>query len=439
MSGIKTPEEVGRGMGEWYVRKGNDPIPNDTDGRNPLHFFDKGHHRVLSQDSLGNVRNDINGDYILVRGVRLEMSPVRSAFAGNVQIPDGFVEVPEIDILTHFSTSYGRNIVKMHTVLERYHRDCVTYLTNRRDGVNIGRPRRPTVKSLNLDTPSEFERFLHPLRSFHCDRLRLQFDQLVKDCEFGNNAVFQTLNLLALPNLLNGNPVDQAAIDRWNIAQNGAIFVRIPGFRMYNAGNAPQYQQQVQPYPLVPFPGGVQVLQQAARVLTPRQIDERMLDRCKMGLNTKWNRTFLFMEPWMDAARVCNPFVSPEYRQAFTVAQDGFAARHAEFKREMVRKRRDHGRRWRDYAAYRNEMKSVFMLDNDRSPVNEYVERPQIEHFTNEWRQFAFGLRQEMKNYEFLPIQVDRNFVAPPGFVPIYAANAPNPQQLESSRSMFLI
>ena len=433
---VKTPQEVGRGMEQWYVRKGSDPIPRDTVGllapANNVHLFDKGHHRVLTRATLRGVQNDANGDYIIVRGVRVELQPgVVMQFGANDRIPAGFVEVPEIDILVHFSTTYGRNIVKVHTVLENYHKDFVTYLTDRQAGGNIGRPRRPTVKSLNLDIPSEFERYLHPLRSFHWDRLRVQFDRLVEDCEFGNDRVFQNLNFLALPNLVGGIRVDEAAIDRWNTAQNRSILVRIPDFEIYNAGNAPQFPQGPLPYALVAFPAVAAVAAPPANVLTPRQIDERTIERARLGLSTKLKKTFLYMEPWMDAVLVTNPFVSPEYQQAFSVAQEGFSERHAAFKREMVRKRREHGRKWRDYAAYRNEMKSVFMLDSDRPPVNNYAERPQIENFTDEWRQFAFGLKQEMKNYEFVPVRVLPNFVAPPGFVPVYAANR--------ERQMFLI
>lgn len=433
---VKTPDEVGRGMEQWYVRKGSDPVPSDSVGflapGNSVHLFDKGHHRVITRATLRGFQTDANGDYIIMKGIRVELQPgVVMQIGANDRIPAGFVEVPEIDILTHFSTTYGRNIVKMQTVIQNYHRDFVTYLTDRQAGGNIGRPRRPTVKALNLDTPSEFERYLHPLRSFHHDRLRLQFDRLVEDCEFGGDRVFQNLNFLALPNLVGGIRTDQAAVSRWNSAQGVSILVRIPDFEIYNAGNAPQYLQGQLPYPLVPFPAAPNVAPPAAPVLTPRQIDERTIELAQRGLSTKLKRAFLYLEPWMDAVRVCNPFVSPEYRQAFSVAQDGFATRHAAFKREMVRKRREHGRKWREYAAYRNEMKSVFMLDTDRLPVNNYAERPQIEHFTDEWRQFAFGLKQEMKNYEFVPVQVLRNFVAPPGFVPIYAANR--------ERQMFLI
>jgi hypothetical protein len=115
----------------------------------------------------------------------------------------------------------------------------------------------------------------------------------------------------------------------------------------------------------------------------------------------------------------------------------------------MINKRRAHAQKWRDYKAYRNEMESVFMLDTNRQPVNQdfaAVERPQVEYFTNDWKQFAFDLRQQMKNYEFIPIAVPPA-VVPPGFAPVYAAFAPNAQPysqvsnnvLQSARRMFLI
>ena len=151
------------------------------------------------------------------------------------------------------------------------------------------------------------------------------------------------------------------------------------------------------------------------------------------------------MEPWMDASRTPNPFVSPEYRQAFMIAQNGFVARHAAFKIVMDRKRRVHAQKWRDYAAYRNEMRSVFMLDTNRRPVNQFAERPQIEHFTKEWKHFAFSLKEEMKNYNFVPVAV-APAGAPPGFLPKYAAFAPaapyadiSNRVLQSAKKMFLI
>jgi len=170
---------------------------------------------------------------------------------------------------------------------------------------------------------------------------------------------------------------------------------------------------------------------------TPMEIDEQMLERVRLNQTRKFRKLFLYMSPWEKAQRVSNPFVSPEYRQAFLVAQDGFARRFAQFKNKMNRKRAQHAAEWRNYAAYRNEMKSVFMLDTKRVPQNQFAERPQIEHFTQEWKDFIFGLKEEMKIYTFSPIKMAAPVVigAPAyvGLAPLNGNFLNNPNQFGDS------
>ena len=48
MSASKSPVEVAKGNGAYDdIRVGNNPLPRATDplGPNPIHCFDKGHHR----------------------------------------------------------------------------------------------------------------------------------------------------------------------------------------------------------------------------------------------------------------------------------------------------------------------------------------------------------------------------------------------------------
>ena len=444
MSASKTPAEVGRGMEQYDVRTGNDPLPRETNPTNLIHCFDKGHHRVLSAYRLQNVQNDANGAYVVIRGRRIPMQAVNSVLG--VPLPVGFVAVPKQYILQHFSTRYGRNIIKMKRKLEEYHKECSEYLRDRFEGTDLGLPRRPTLKSLNLDSPTEFESFLVPLKSFFHKRLKGAFASLVRDAEDGQWTVFTNMNQLALPDVVGGVREDRAAELRWNAARTEYIAVRIQNFDTLTPNMlVPQYPAPRLPYP--PNAPAAPVAAGARPVLAPTQmeIDEKMLEQCRLGVSTKWKGLFLYMTPWQDATPVHNPFVSPEYRLAYEVAQNGFARRHAEFKRTMVAKRTQHSREWRAYAAYRNEMKSVFMLDSNRLPVNPYAERPQIEHFAEEWKHFAFGLKEEMKNFVFVPINVA---AAPPGFVGgAYYAFAPNVQAyknisssvLHSAKRMFLI
>ena len=415
--------DVARAMERYDVRRGNNPLPRylGAVGGNPVMCFDKGHFRQLNP-------NDLNpaGDFTIIEGRRVELNRDVSALAG-VRLPVGFVAVPEQHILEHFSTRYSRNIRKMQRAILQHLQNMNVFGGQMLMGNSIGRPRRPTVQSLNLDTPTEFERFLQPLQSFHHLRLRMSFDRLVREAEDGNNpnVVYQNLDFLNLPDLVNNLAEDQAALTRWNVADQRYIAVRIDNFDVFEPAGAP-----VRPNPGPPLAPVVRAMPannvpaagvQGVAVASARERDEQMLENCRLGRSSRWRGEFIYMEPWKDAFRVKNPFESREYQFAYAFAQNEFVSRHLAFKTSMDAKRRAHATQWRQYSAYRNEMRSVFMLDNKRNPVNaDYagVERPQVEHFTKEWRKFAFDLRQEMKNFRFLPITPVAGAVAPnvPGF-----------------------
>ena len=450
MSAPKTPVEVGKGMEQYDIRRGGDPLPREIDplGMNPIHCFDRGHHRVISNITLANIQNDADGDFIIMRGRRIEMQQVVSVFG--FQLPVGFVAVPLQVILQHFTTRYGRNIQKMERKLREYHTQFSVYRRELAAGNILGRPRRPTLKSLNLDVRTEFESFLQPLKSFYFTRLKMAFSNLVHDAEDGQYTVFNNINIIALPDLVGGVRSDQAAQLRWNAANGRFIAVRISDFDTLVTNGPPQFPAPQLPFPANPPAAPIPVAAVAPPAPpTPREIDEQMLELSLMGRSKKWRGLFLYMTPWEAATLVPNPFVSPEYRQAFAVAQNSFQNRHEAFRIKMRNKRRLHAQKWREYAAYRDEMNSASMLDTDRQPVNQNfagIERPQIEHFTKEWKHFAFGLKEEMKNYRFMPV-APPPAVPPPGFVPMYAAFAPNVQPytqisnnvLQSAHRMFLI
>jgi len=444
----KTPREVARGMENYDIRRGNDPLPRYRTplGANPIHCFDKGHHRMLSRNDLAPV-----GNFTVIEGVQIELA-TNVGLIGS-RLPVGFVAVPERYILQHFSTRYGHNIRKMQDALKRYHYDLNVYGRQNFRGVhNFGRPRRPSLKSLDLDTPTEFEQFLHPLNSFHYIRLRMAFQQLVRDAEDGADTVFDNMDILRLPNINAGVNFDQAANTRWQAAANRYIAVRIDNFDLLiePAGG-----------PIQPPPGSA-----IPRIRVPRappaggppapppvrtlmQTDENMLDLVKMGRSTKWKGSFLHMAPWQDPVLLSNPFVSSEYRIAFVTVQGGFLDRYLAFKQQMEMKRARHAQQWREYTAYRNEMKSAFMLDTNREAVNQDfagVERPQVERFTEEWRKFIFMLKEEMKKFRFLPVDILPG-AGVAGVPPLAFTNGPIRQPyadisqsvLHSARRMFLI
>ena len=449
MSAPKSPREVGIGMGRYDIRVGNDPLPRASEplGPNPIHCFDKGHHRVIPRNLLNAPQNDANGFFIIMKGRRIPLqAAVDPSFA--VRLPVGFVAVDLQYILQHFSTRYGRNIVKIKRKIEEHQRQFTVYLQQLRAGNDLGRPRRPKWNSLNLDTPTEFERFLHPLKSFYFQRLRMAFNRLIIDAEDDQNryTVFTSMNTLALPDA--GNTQDVAAGARWNAAAGALIAVRIDNFDNLVAPAAPQFPAPQAPYaPAPPAPPAAPAPAAPAGPAgpTPLEIDENMLEMCAMGRSTKWKGIFIYMTPWQLPIKVSNPFVSAQYRQAFFVAQQGFYDRYVDFKRVMDAKRLAHSARWRLYTNYRDELRSISMLGTNRYPVNPYAERPQVENFTQEWRHFAFGLKEEMKNYKFLP--VDAMLALNPAPANLNFQNGPilnpyvdiNNTVLNSARKMFLI
>ena len=430
MSTTKTPEEVGQSMTLYNFRPGSlrDALPRELTAGNIIHCFDKGRHRVLSRGLLNGAVASAEGFYITLRGRKIILGDPDANLG--VRLPAGFVTVPVRTILRFYSTSYALNILKIERRLTEYHREFSQYLRERADGLDTHRPRRPTLSSLFLDTPTEFELFLRPLKSFYCERLKRAFDRLVIDAEDGNYTVFLRMNALFLPDVLGAIRTDGAAQLRWASAINGGVHkyiaVRIASFD--SLSNEPPVVEflndGIPPFPPnAPPPAAAPPAPPLPPPPTPMELDEQLLERVRLNQTRKFRKLFLYMSPWEKAQRVSNPFVSPEYRQAFLVAQDGFARRFAEFKNKMNRKRAQHAAEWRNYTAYRNEMKSVFMLDTKRLPQNQFAERPQIEHFTQEWKDFIFGLKEEMKIYTFSPIRVPAPVAV--GVAPAYVALAP--------------
>ena len=414
MMQLKTPEAVALGMEHYDIRRGNNPLPRYrvSLGANPIYCFDKGHLRALSRADLAPPR--AVGNYTVIEGRQIELLPNADPFLG-ARLPVGFAAVPVQFILQHFTSRYSRNINKIENAIHNHRRNMDVYGREIAKNSNFGRPRRPSLKSLNLDMPTEFEQFLQPLKSYYCLRLRMAFDRLLRDAEDGvnYNNLYNNLDVLRLPDINAGVSLDQALVNRWNASNGSFIAVRLDnvGFTFDPTPGGPVLPPpgRARPAPGPPGGGGgggggggV-----AAAPLSRIQIDENMLELCQMGRNTKWKGVFIYMEPWQDAIRVSNPFVSFEYKLAFATAQAEFVRRHREFKAVMDAKRARNAQQWKQYRAYRNEMRSSSMLDTNRQPVNQdyaAVERPQVEHFTQEWRHFAFMLKEEMKNFRFLPI-----------------------------------
>lgn len=348
-----TPKQVGDEMSIYTFRPGTPLLKKDlTGGR--LYCFDKGHLRIAST------------------------------------IPPEFVSVPEQVILEFFGTKYTLNIRKLERAIEDYAKGIALF---RQGGV---RPRRPTIRSLYLETPSDFELFLRPLDSFYCNKLKQNFSNVLKTVERGGDWRARVNNYSAVTG------VERKA--RWNRAttngQHKVIHVRLNNFAsMKAAGVKPSPPAYIFPYPPVAALPTAQSI--PASTLTDEQqkkaTDIGMLERTNMGRSRKYRKVLLHMSPWQGSIRVTNPFESKAYRAAYMLAQHSFEQRYADFRKDIDARRSNYRAEWSAYKAFKDDQKSF-------KPSLPFVEKPDAVEFEREWKEFIFGLKQEMKNIEFEPI-----------------------------------
>ena len=180
-----TPKQVGDEMSIYTFRPGTPVLKRElTFGTTKYYCFDKGHLRITST------------------------------------IPPDFVPVPEQVILQFFGTKYTLNIRKMERAIEDYDRGYKLFRQGDR------RPKRPTIRSLYLETPSEFELVLKPLDSFYCTELRQNFASILNAVE-KNDPWQSQVNALAVL-------AETRRRDRWNKSTNGGkhkfMFVRLHNF-----------------------------------------------------------------------------------------------------------------------------------------------------------------------------------------------------------------
>ena len=327
-----TPKQVGDEMSMYTFRPGVAILPR---GRGNFKCFDKGHYRLAAN------------------------------------APRGFVPVPERVVLEHFGTKYTLNVRKLERAMEEYAKGS----------------RRPTLRSLYLETPSEFELALRPLISFYYERLRMSFSSILNSIALGRDWKTQVNNL---------RRQDQNRNERWRKAR-GVIYVRLRNFTKLEGSASLRIPPYTIPYPTtvvqpVPQPTPLRFTR------TAKDDDLDMLKRVNMGRSTKYRNLLLHMSPWKSCIRVASPFRSREYNAAYDVAQTEFERRYNAFKAEMDKKRNAFRKQWAAYKAYKDDQNSI-------RPGNvPYAERPGSVSFDNDWADFIFGMKQEMKEIEFVPI-----------------------------------
>lgn len=345
-----TPKQVGDEMSIYTFRPGTPKLKKVlTSGT--LYCFDKGHLRIASAP------------------------------------PEGFVAVPEKVILEFFGTKYTLNIRKMERAIEDYAREWALF---KKGGT---RPKRPTIRSLYLETPSEFELFIRPLDSFYCENLRQGFSGVLNTVEKNlswkdriNNTLFQASAAKRQ--------------DRWSKA-TGVIYVHLDNFAKLdpvpNNTNPPAY---IQPYPTITIASTTPTTPKATISDEEKKEaqDVDMLERTNMGRSRKYRKVLLHMSPWKASIRIANPFKSKAYSVAYMSAQHSFQLRYADFKKDIDARRSKYRADWAAYKAFKDDQKSF-------KPSLPYVEKPDAVEFETEWKDFIFGLKQEMKNIEFEPVR----------------------------------
>lgn len=350
-----TPKQVGDEMSIYTFRPGTPKLKKDlVRSATKFYCFDKGHLRITGS------------------------------------IPPEFVAVPEQVILEFFGTKYTLNIRKLERAIEDYAKGMDLF---RQGGT---RPRRPTIRSLYLETPSDFELYLRPLESFYCEKLKQNFSGVLNVVESGGDWQRK------VNNYYNVSRTERS--DRWNRAttdgQHKVIYVRLNNFAGMKPAPVKDEPPFIFPYPPTvnsqPQPQPPQPTMTAEEQKEAQDVD--MLERTNMGRSRKYRKVLLHMAPWKGSIRVTNPFVSKGYRTAYMLAQHSFELRYADFKKDVEARRAVFRVEWAAYKAFKDDQKSI-------QPSLPFVEKPDAVEFEKEWKEFIFGLKQEMKNIEFEPIR----------------------------------
>lgn len=351
-----TPKQVGDEMSIYTFRPGEPMLKKELmPSVNKFYCFDKGHLRITGS------------------------------------VPAQFVPVPERIILEFFGTKYALNIRKMERSIEDYAARYDMYVKNGRE--QGSKPMRPTIRSLYLEKPSEFEIFIEPLSAFYCNYLRQSFAGVLNIVEKGGRWK-RNINSLK-------NATDNKRRDRWTRATRD-IYVRLHDFGKLKPSNP-----RVTPPPyLFPYPANGPALAQPVIPAVPvptaeekkEEQDVDMLERTNMGRSRKYRKILLHMSPWKNCIRTVNPFVSQAYRAAYMSAQHAFELKYVEFKQRIKQRRDVYRKEWTAFKAFKDDQRSV-------KPSLAFVEAPSPENFDKEWREFIFGMKQEMKNIVFEPVR----------------------------------
>lgn len=381
MPTTKSGKQVGDEMSLYSFRPGpvREAFPRGGEREDfAVRIFDKGHFRAVGI-APGNSKL-INGRKIQVNG---DGHPV------------GFTKIPLKLLLKYYGSRFTLNVRKMERALEDYHRQSLEYQKLREESEQVRRPRRPTLKSLYLERPTEFEFFLQPYISFYCNRLKVNFPSLVKLAEKKDDRVFREMNELYHPD----GDTDNKVTARFESA--GIKFVLVRLSEPFDFTEAPPESAPIGTKPYVISEddgddggdedggdddggegGGDEEKTEAELFLEDQEI---------RGVEY----ACLYMKPWECVRVNRNPFKSQTYQLLYKNAQALYWREFMDFNFKMSYECNQYNKDFAKYYEMKRQMRDASV---DLKSI-EYADRPQSRNFMKEWREFIFMMLEKMRKH----------------------------------------
>ena len=401
MPTTKSGKQVGDEMSLYSFRPGpvREAFPRGGESvGSVLRIFDKGHFRAVAETT----------GFRIINGQKIQFTD---------GIPVGFTKVPLRTLLKYYGSRFTLNVRKMERALEDYHTRSLEYQKLREASEQVRRPRRPTLNSLYLERPTEFEFFLQPYISFYCNRLKANFRFLVRLAENEDDSVFTKMNEYYHPN----RGRDDAVQARFTSAGGKFVCVRLS--EPFEFTEAPPESAPIgtKPYTVKDDPV-VEMLDRlgAGDASVSDPIIDKWLDRLRavdasaieVGGGDDEEKTeaelfledqeirgveyaCLYMKPWECVLVDRNPFKSRTYQTLYKNAQVLYEREFVNFKDKMQNERNEYHKELAKYTEMKRQKRDASV---DLKSIKHF-DRPQSRNFTKEWEQFIFMMLEKMRKH----------------------------------------
>ena len=351
-----------------------------------IRIFDKGHFRTVAETTGSRIIN----------GRKIQFT--------EDGIPVGFTKIPLRTLLKYYGSRFTLNVRKMERALEDYHIQSLEYQKLREASEQVRRPRRPTLKSLYLERPTEFEFFLQPYISFYCNRLKVNFPSLVKLAENKDDSVFREMNNLYHPD----GDTDDKVTARFESAGDKIVCVRLSEPFEFNETAPTSVSTGTVPYTVKDDP-----LEDWLDSLSTGDFgggddggdggggEEKKKEKTEAELFLEDQEirgveyACLYMKPWECVPVNRNPFKSRTYQTLYYSAQREYLNEFSRFHLKMEMERRQYNEDFAKYSKMKRQMRDATV---DLKSI-QYADRPQRRNFTKEWREFIFMMLEKMRKH----------------------------------------